>query len=134
MRLILWFTVAVFLAGCGGSPVSPSPVDVQLSLAYGQTVAVGTSGISVRFDSVVEDSRCPADAMCVWEGRAVVKVVVSAARTEVDVSLQSSPGSARAVEVGGVRVEWIQLEPYPYAGQPTEPGAYRLTLRLTRRG
>lgn len=120
------------LAGCSSPPTAPSPLDARLSVAYGQTASLGDPRITVRFDSVVEDSRCPADAMCVWEGRAVVRLVVSEEGKDTRVDLGSSPASARLATAGSVSVEWVQLEPYPYAGQPADPGAYKVTVHITR--
>ena len=120
------------LAGCGSPPTAPSPLDARLSVAYGQTVSIGDPGTTVRFDAVVEDSRCPADAMCVWEGRAVVRLTVVDAGRETPVEIGSLPASARLATAGSIRVEWVQLEPYPFAGRPSDQAEYRLTIRLTR--
>jgi len=124
------------LAGCGGSdvPVAPSsPIDVTLTLAPGQTLfADSANSVGIRFDTVTEDSRCPLNAMCVWQGRAVAKVTVVAATTSTTVDIHSDPAAARAVSVGHVRVEWQQLAPYPYTIRPTQPGDYRLTVRVKR--
>ncbi len=40
-----------------------------LTLAVGETASLGVEGASVSFDRVVEDSRCPANAQCIWQGR-----------------------------------------------------------------
>ena len=124
---------AAILATACGSPARPTtPVDARVTVPLGQTATIPSAGVSVRFDSVVEDSRCPADANCVWQGRAVVKLTVIAASRPVGIELGSDPEPARAVAVNGLRLEWMQLDPYPFASRPTQPGDYRLTINVVR--
>jgi len=45
------------------------------SLKQGETSPwEGSDAVQVRFDRVVEDSRCPTDVVCVWAGRAEVEL------------------------------------------------------------
>ena len=45
------------------------------SLELGGDVTLGGGeGIAVEFSSVLEDSRCPANAVCIWAGRATVAI------------------------------------------------------------
>lgn len=56
------------LTGC----VADRPIEGPVRL--GQIAAV--NGPRVRADQVVEDSRCPVDAQCVWAGRLIIRVTV----------------------------------------------------------
>ena len=133
MRVIVVAVLVALLSACGGSSVKPTtPIDATLSIGLGQTALVAGTSIGVRFDSVVEDSRCPLKAMCVTAGQAVVQVSVSGSGRDRSVELRSEPSSARVANVDDVRVEWAQLKPYPYAGQPTAPKEYRLTVTSIR--
>ena len=120
--------------GCGGSDLEPStPIDATVTLAYTETLTVANAGgLALRFDAVTEDSRCPLNALCVSAGRAVVKVTVIGTAGAQAVEIASDPAAARAATAQGVRVEWQQLMPYPYAGQPTSAQDYRLTVRVVR--
>src|SRR4029453_4641536 len=75
------FLLALFLlpatACSGNSPSGPTPVDREVVLAPGQT-AEFDSGLSVRFVSVIGDSRCPIDAVCITGGDAIVRIHVAA--------------------------------------------------------
>ncbi|MFM7377440.1 MAG: hypothetical protein ACKO1O_04820 [Erythrobacter sp.] len=63
------------LAACAVIPDTPRPESVALPqstpVALGQAVTVGT--VVATPVEVVEDSRCPINARCVWAGRLVVK-------------------------------------------------------------
>lgn len=39
--------------------------------------AVTSNGLKIEFVELVEDSRCPADAQCVWAGNAKIKVRIT---------------------------------------------------------
>lgn len=64
---VIPFAVAI-LAGCAGTRPVEGPVRL------GQIASV--NGPRVRADRVIEDSRCPLDAQCVWAGRLVVRATV----------------------------------------------------------
>ena len=46
-----------------------------LLLNYKQSVNIGD--VSLKFEKVLSDSRCPTDVNCVWAGEAIVIIVVS---------------------------------------------------------
>jgi hypothetical protein len=133
-RALVVVVPLLLLLACAGSDVGPTtPIDTMLTVGHGQTMSVADSGgLAVRFDAVSEDSRCPMNAMCVSAGRAVARVSVIAAAGAQAVDIASDPVAARAATAHGVRVEWQQLLPYPFAGQPTAPADYRLTVRVVR--
>jgi hypothetical protein len=68
VNLLFVATVLSLLAGCAAK----SPIEGPVRL--GQVASV--NGPRVRADQVIEDSRCPLDAQCVWAGRLIVRVTV----------------------------------------------------------
>jgi hypothetical protein len=133
MKLLpLAFVLVALAAGCGGQTTGPSaPLDARVTIGYGQTLSTD-GGVSLRFDTVLEDSRCPMNAMCVWAGQAIVQVTVIESDRERRAEIRSDPPASRTARVGDLRLEWQQLEPYPVAGRPMTPSEYRLTVRVTR--
>ena len=96
-----WLAVAVGAAlvgwtACSSNPMAPSPVEVgqRFLLAPGDTVAVKGAELSLRFEQVVTDSRCPGDATCITGGEAELAFTLTrTGRGAGPVSLQtSSPG------------------------------------------
>ena len=113
------------------SPVTPSPIDQQVTLAPGQTTRIEGAALTVRFEGVTGDSRCPGDAICITGGDAQVHVVVTpVAGARRDYTLHT--GDMRPVTHGGVTVALVELMPYPFSSRPINPADYRATLRLTR--
>ncbi|MGB0789002.1 MAG: hypothetical protein ACPG7E_03915 [Marinirhabdus sp.] len=94
-----------------------SPVEVPkiaLKIPLGQSVEI-TGGTTITFEEVVEDSRCPKDATCVWEGLAKVKLKVllkgNAPHTKT-VTIRGN-GQPVIVQTGTNHIRALQLAPYP---------------------
>ena len=137
MKRTLCLLVAGALTGCGstgegdvgpgsGYLTDPSVVSIQ----YGQDLVVPGTVLRMSFSDVLEDSRCPTDVVCVWEGNARVELGIGAGTgptfpLQLNTSLE--PGSA---EWDGVLVTLLQLTPAPTSGSTIDPEAYAVTLRL----
>jgi hypothetical protein len=114
------------------SPVAPTvPLNERFTLAPGQSASIENTSVRVEFLRVSGDSRCPADAVCIQGGDALVEVRVrngSAAEYELHTGDQSRAG----VTHGNFRIELVQLDPYPFSSRTIQPGEYRATLTVTR--
>lgn len=75
---IAFALAAALLAGCRGATDAGELVSARLErnfeLYEGQSAAIGSEGIVVRFDGVLEDSRCPEDVLCGTAGNARIRV------------------------------------------------------------
>ena len=110
--------------------MTPSPISKQVVLAPGQSVSL-SEAVELRFDGVSGDSRCPADAVCVWGGDALVQVAVLRARRGSQ-SYTLHTGDMRPVTHEDLTIALVELSPYPFSAKPIQPGDYRATLRISR--
>ena len=111
--------------------MSPArPIDRQLVVPVGATATVPEASATVAFDGVVGDSRCPADALCVLGGDAIVRIEVTTADGSGKYELHT--GSGRPVVHADLTIHLVQLDPYPFSAQPIDPSSYRATLRVVR--
>ncbi|MFT7073631.1 MAG: hypothetical protein ACJAX3_002630 [Patiriisocius sp.] len=72
-------------------------------------------GISFRLEEIVEDSRCPSDVVCVWAGKAIVKVLVSSKEGGsgyIEVLLQNGKQPV-LFETETSLFRAVKLSPYP---------------------
>lgn len=82
----------------------------------------------IRFAAVAEDSRCPEDVRCVWEGNAEISLVAAGlGRSPTDLSLNTNPGFPTTAVHLGYTIRLIGLEPYPRTDVDA-PAPYRATL------
>ena len=78
MKKYLFFTFATAatitfftIFGCKKNSDSPLPNPSEMDTFFvkmNQTVSIPAGGFSIRLDSVIHESRCPAIADCIWEG------------------------------------------------------------------
>lgn len=122
------------LAGCAtDSPVSPGgPVNERVVLAPGETASVAGAGIQVRFLGVTGDSRCPADALCIQGGDAVVRIEAAPAVGGSTSPFELHTGTLQPVRYGDLTIALETLAPYPFSSRTIPPNQYRATLRITR--
>ncbi len=104
----------------------------EFTLAPGTSMAVEDTDVRVLFSGVTSDSRCPADALCVQLGDAVVHVQVIDDGATSEYDLHTEPGRATAISHGSFQISLVGLQPYPFSDRSIAPGDYRATLLATR--
>jgi hypothetical protein len=131
--LIVVLNCLLCAAGCGEkSALGPTvPLNRQFALAPGESAAVEGTSLRLQFVRVSADSRCPADAVCIHQGDAVVHLRAADGRL-ANYELHTSDRSRSAVVHAGFRVELERLEPYPFSRRPIQPADYRALLIVTR--
>lgn len=90
-------------------------------------------GARVTFVGVENDSRCPADAICITGGDATVRLRVVSAGTSRDAELHTGDESRASTTIGGYRLALTAVEPYPFSSRPIDPRACRVTLVVSAR-
>jgi hypothetical protein len=125
------FVLVILVALVGCSPTSPSVrLDEDFVLAPKDTVRVAEAGFSIRFLGVEGDSRCPADAICIQGGDALVRIEVRSLGSGVQ-SYALHTGDMRPVVHDGLTIALVELAPYPFSSRTTQPDEYRATLRVS---
>jgi hypothetical protein len=115
------------------SPSGPTVVlDQQFTLAPGQTAMVEGTALRVAFIKVSGDSRCPADALCIQGGDALVHVRVEAGGNGTEYELHTGDSSRAGFWHGGYRIELANLHPYPFSSRTIRAEDYRATITVTR--
>lgn len=123
MKALVLLLLAAATVACATTP----PAGADPSARLGEIAGVG--GLRVRPLRVIEDSRCPINARCVWAGRIVLLAEV-----------RDSRGHARhnftlgePITHSGRRVALVAAEPGRVAGSDTDPGAYVFTFEVQPR-
>lgn len=89
--------------------------------------------INICFDELIEDSRCPANMMCIWQGRAVARFSFSVKGKDHVLTLGTfdMPDYSKDTVVSGYRVELVDVNPYP--GLPANPSEKtRAEVKITK--
>ena len=120
-----------------GSSTESVQLPDSLRLAYGVRTTVSGSSVAVTFDSVVQDSRCSTDVVCVWAGELVVNVRIeqtgSASPAGMIEPHRFSTLNGRVQEAFGYRFELIAERPVKRSTETVPPKSYWIALRVTPR-
>lgn len=122
------------LAACVQNPAGSSvATGSEFLLRAGESATVVGTSLSVRFDLVATDSRCPADAVCVTLGDASAVFSVSdRGGPSASLTLRTAPGEGRSAVVGDWTLTLTRLDPYPYSSRPIQASDYQVWLRVDR--
>lgn len=137
MLLLILLVLLGMLIGCSSRssrPMEIIPGDV-FTLGQGQEAVVQSEDLHVRFDSVLEDSRCPTQVTCVWSGQARIAVAAWQDQEEpVMLEFNTNPVPAenqQALTYSSYTIQLESLDPYPQTPeQSIEQADYRVTLQI----
>ena len=129
---------ATLIAGCATAPPPPPLAPSVVTVGVGEAARLGP--LRIRVNRVVEDSRCPAQVQCVWQGRLMVAIFAD------DPAALARPGGPDAPSVAvahetvlvlgeskpvlGRMIQLVDAQPQPIAGQMIRSDSYRLTIKL----
>lgn len=130
-RIAVVLCCVLSLAACDEKVTGPTAtLDAEVTLAPGAAVAIQRESLSVRFNQITGDNRCPADAVCILGGSADVGITVTSERSSRDYVLRT--GDMLPVVHDGFTITLVQVQPYPFSARPIQPDEYRVTLKVSR--
>ena len=95
--------------------------------------AVTTKGIKIEFVELIEDSRCPRDAQCIWAGNAKIKVRISTATGTPELHELNTTTVPQSIVVGRYEIKLTALTPEPASNIRIRKDGYVATFGVTRR-
>jgi hypothetical protein len=139
---LLALVLAMALVGCQLSQEAEAdPVEFHLNevftLGGGQEAVISGENLRLRFNAVLEDSRCPTQVECFWTGQARIAVLVQPAGDEptiTEFNTNPAPGqNLQTARVGEYTVSLQSLDPYPQSiDESIALEDYRVTLSVEK--
>ena len=131
--LIIGLCLLAATACAEKQPVGPTVgANERFTLAPNEVANVRDFDLSVRFVNVTGDSRCPADAVCIQGGDALVHILVFDGGAWSPYELHTGDSSRASITHKGARIALVELQPYPFSSRTIAPGDYRATLTVSR--
>ena len=120
LRIIIFIVASGFFVNCSKYNIVQNSESVTL-----YNCSSTTTGTYICFDSLLTDSRCPKNAVCVWSGNAIIKVGFheNGNTHKFVMSLKGYPdfGYPSDTTVNGYRIVFTDLNPYPDTNIPSPP-------------
>ncbi|MCI0389061.1 MAG: hypothetical protein MOB07_09910 [Acidobacteria bacterium] len=105
----------------------------EFELKIDQEALLEGEGLTVRFDSVLEDSRCPEGVDCIWSGNAKIRLKSGKQKqTPATVELNTDAG-AKSSSYLNYEISLVVLKPRPKADAKVHPNEYKATLVVTKK-
>jgi hypothetical protein len=112
----------------------PAELDTPFALTFSKTASLEDGKVLIEFADVTEDSRCPVNVTCVWEGQATVALDISReGKSPRSVALTSRAGHEElaVADIDGYSLRLVKVEP-PKTREKIELDEYIITLTISK--
>ena len=123
-------SLMLMLALAGVDVKAAKPVET-LRVQVNHEKRFSRNKLFVRFVELVEDSRCPTDANCVWAGNAKIKVRVRGNGRSHDLTLDTN-GPNQSATAEGYSIKLIGLTPQPRSNIRINRNGYVATIEALK--
>jgi len=120
-----WAIIGLFVVGftfsCGNAKETMEDASVEeFKLNESSVITMGEMMLCteelklfIQFDSLLNDSRCPRGANCIWEGDASIQFTVTYKRAMDTLILHTNKEGEKSKSLFGYSFELENLSPYP---------------------
>jgi hypothetical protein len=105
----------------------------EFELKINQEAVIEGEGLSVVFESVLEDSRCPEGVDCIWSGNAKIRLRSSKQKhtpAPIELNTNIEPKSSSYLDY---EIKLVALKPRPKADKPVQSNEYKAALIITKK-
>ena len=134
MRALVALICLLCVTGCDEkSPSGPTvPLNERFTLSPGEVARLDGADLRFEFIRVSGDSRCPADAICIQGGDAIVQIRATGSNSPELLGLHTGDSSQASAVYDRARITLVELQPYPFSSRTIAPDEYRATLTVTQ--
>jgi hypothetical protein len=121
----------IFIGGC----IQKIPeLDVPFQLKIDQVAFIKSENIKIIFKNVTEDSRCPSDVECIWEGQVTIVINIFMDNQFIgQFNLTSSGFNGFVIkEFDGYSISLLKVDPYPISTEIIELNDYIVTFNVSK--
>jgi len=136
MQLFIFaLSVFVTLIACEESREESLPIDnlfgESITLEIGKSSDIQADLLTITFDKLVEDSRCPTGVECFWEGQATVQFLVNETTT-LDLIMRAGHEDLAKDTLDNYIYTLLDVSPYPNMTDnlPLPEDAYTVEIQV----
>ena len=129
-----WFQyLFAVVAVIGWSTASTAPLGHEFSLDINHVATIEGTNLVIKFKAVVEDSRCPVNAVCTWAGNGQTELEVLDIDGQQKMVILNTSDDPKAVILKAHKLNLIALRPPRVDGMSIPLDEYSVTLRVERK-
>lgn len=132
--LSLFLLSLMMFTGCQNGNINEYRLGERFTLNPGQTAVIEPEGLRVKFEKILNDSRCPGDTICIWQGQVQSLLTISVDGEGEQLTLTQSGSEPAAFQTYHQFYFEFSITPYPESEEPLLLSDYRLNLKITRLG
>lgn len=110
-------------------------LNIPFKLNIGQAAVIETENLNIKFINVTEDSRCPSDVQCIWEGQAIVQISISKDNQNINtfnLTERAGHDELSILSLNGYSINLKKVEPYPVSTKKIVPNDYFIILQIRK--
>ena len=134
LSIVFLCTALSAVSGCGKDEYKDErEIGEEFSLHIGETASIKGEQLRIEFLEISEDSRCPRNVTCVWEGRAIAIIEISKGNSSQKIELVVPGLTDAPIKTQFEEYEFVfKILPYPEAEVQISPDEYRLMLTVNK--
>ncbi len=126
---LLFIIICGFIAAAAAMKTDAGQM---VKLRINQQKTIRASNLTIKFISVVEDSRCPVGVNCIWAGNGKVKIKVMGKNKKSETFELNTNLSPQSVVFQGQEIRLMNLEPNTDKDKAIKPADYSATFALSK--
>jgi len=144
-RIVFLLAAAAGLSACNGmgNPTTTSgfptatvvSADSDFDLEVGKSAHVDGTNLTITFNGVTADSRCPLGVFCIQAWNATVSLTATdsgGATTPITLYSNPTPSTPSSVKVAGYLISLEVVQPIRRRDVTIPPGGYVVTLHVSK--
>lgn len=130
LKSIFLLSFSLLLIRCSDSSTNYDEVELgkEFEIKVGDSAILNQQGIIIKFKSVNDDSRCPAGAVCFWEGNATITLELKNSIGDTISANLNTTLEPKEAEFSDLTILLKSLTPYPILDSVINPSDYTATL------
>ena len=129
-KLLLIFSIVSIVVSCQVLAQQQDHVDSTFLVPLEKSIT--KAGVTIILAAVVEDSRCPRNITCMWEGKAVVELNVREPGQESQKMTVVFQNQSQSIIARTQHSVFTALRLLPYPGDSGNNTAYQLEVATTK--
>ncbi len=126
------FLIFIFTVIFGSFQIARAQTNQDVKLRINKQKAVYSNDLTVKFVSVLEDSRCPEGTDCIWAGNAKLQLKLKQKNGEWETFELNTNLEKQEIEFGGYSVKITELTPTPKENAEIDRNSYVATFSVSK--